>query len=132
MNSLKSTVKQLSFLCLSLGVVFSFSTQALELKVGDKLPPPLPMVMEHDALEASIIDIQLKMNGAVDSIRAKSCPTCSNATFYTDNNTQFHLGSMPIPAKDISLYNGKSGTLIFDTKSKVLTEVNFFNLEDES
>lgn len=101
-----------------------------ELKVGDRLPPPFPLIMKTDAIESQKITLDLNMSGAVQAVHAQTCNECGSKKFLTDSGTVFHIGAKKIARKALHRFNGKSGTVVFNKKTNVLTQVNFFDLED--
>lgn len=106
------------------------SISAQERKVGSLLPPPIPFVMETDAIESSKVDIELNMNGSVQAVHATTCNDCASEKFLVDTQTVFRSGQILVSPKDLYQYSGKSGTVVFNLETNVLTQVNFFNLED--
>jgi hypothetical protein len=103
---------------------------AKEFNLVDMQPKLIPNVNITEGLETNTIQVNLRMDGSIAKITAPRCNDCLHESFTTDSNTRFYVGNTRISLKEVSLKNGKSGTLVYEPKTKVLVSVQFFDLED--
>jgi hypothetical protein len=109
-------------LCMS-----SFVSYALE--IGDKLPPRIPNVNYTEGYETISIKVVYRMDGSVSGAQAKTCMSCPIETYTNKGEATFYVGRRLLSMKQLSGYNGKSGTVIYEPKTKKLVSIHFFDLE---
>lgn len=87
--------------------------------------------LEHltQGYETKEIFLNRGLDGKIDGIETKPCPSCSKEFYTVSSQTIFYIGSKVVSLDELTSFNGKSGAISYYPKTKELQHVRFFNFE---
>ncbi|KZY44994.1 hypothetical protein A3740_02455 [Oleiphilus sp. HI0068] len=100
--------------------------QLLKLQQG-YTPPPLTHITQ--GYETDSIQLNRGLDGKIKSIEARACASCDLQQYRITETTQAYIGQEKASLDVLTPFNGKSGAISYNIKTKELHHFRFFNLE---